>query len=137
MTSVLLVHRFVAYAVFAALLAILLCGVLLRIAGRDETPGWLRAVQHWTENLLVLQIVVGIVLLIAGRRVVGDLAFLHYLYGSVFPFIAVVGGRIASLRRDHHDYVGLAWGAFFALGLASRAMLTGLQSTGRSLFDLL
>ena len=73
----------------------------------------------------------------AGRREAGELAFLHYLYGSLFPFIAVVGGRIASLRRDRHEYVGLGWGAFFAIGLASRAMLTGLESTGRSLFDLL
>ena len=73
----------------------------------------------------------------AGRRVAGELAFLHYFYGSLFPFVAIVGGRIAALRRDRHDYVGLAWGAFFALGLTSRALLTGLQSTGRSLWDLL
>lgn len=132
----LLVHRLVAYGVFVALLAVLVAAVGLRVVGREESPGWLRAMQHWTENLLLLQIVVGVVLLVAGRRVVGELAFLHYLYGSLFPFIAVVGGRIAALRRDRHDYVGLAWGAFFAVGLASRAMLTGLQSTGRSLFDL-
>lgn len=137
MNVVLLGHRFVAYAIFAALVVVLLAALVLRIAGREESPDWLRATQHWTENLLVLQIVLGLVLLVVGRRVVGDLAFLHYLYGSLFPFVAVVGGRIAALRRDRHDYVGLGWGAFFALGLASRAMLTGLQSTGRALFDLL
>lgn len=137
MTAVLVVHRWVAYAIMLALVVVLVAGVALRVTGRDETPTWLRATQHWTENLLVLQVVVGVVLLVAGRRIVGELAFLHYLYGSLFPFVAVVGGRIAALRRDHHPYVGLAWGAFFALGLASRAMLTGLQSTGRSLFDLL
>ena len=137
MGVVLTAHRWLAYGVLALLLAILVAGVGLRVAGREESPTWLLAVQHWTENALILQIVLGGILFVSGRRVVGDLAFLHYFYGSLFPFIAIVGGRIAALRRDHHDYVGLAWGAFFALGLASRAMLTGLQSTGRSLWDLL
>ena len=137
MSVVTLVHRVAAYGVFAALFVVLVSAVVLRVARREETPPWLRGVQHWTENLLALQIVVGVVLLVAGRRVVGELAFLHYLYGSLFPFIAVVGGRIAALRRERYDYVGLAWGAFFAIGLASRAMITGLQSTGRALFDVL
>ena len=137
MAFVLIVHRWVAYLVMALLLVVLLAALALRVGGRAESPTWLRALQHWTENTLIVQIVLGGVLLLSGRRVVGDLAFLHYFYGSLFPFIAIVGGRIAALRREEHDYVGLAWGAFFALGLISRALLTGLQSTGRSLFDLI
>ena len=137
MGVVLAAHRWLAYGVMALLLAILVAGVALRVAGREESPTWLRVLQHWTENTLIVQVVLGGVLFVSGRRVAGDLAFLHYFYGSLFPFIAIVGGRIAALRRDRHDYVGLAWGAFFALGLTSRALLTGLQSTGRSLWDLL
>jgi hypothetical protein len=136
-TLVLVAHRWLAYAVMALLAAILVTGIVLRVTGREESPPALRAVQHWTENTLILQIVLGAVLFLSGRRVLGELAFLHYFYGSLFPFIAIVGGRIAALRRERHDYVGLAWGAFFALGLISRALLTGLQSTGRSLWDLL
>lgn len=137
MGTVLVVHRWVAYLVMGMLLAVLVTGVVLRLMGRDESPAGLRVLQHWTENTLILQIVLGGILFFGGRRVLGELAFLHYFYGSLFPFIAIVGGRIAALRRDRHDYVGLAWGAFFALGLSARAMLTGLQSTGRDLFDLL
>lgn len=137
MGPVLVAHRWLAYTVMALLLAIVVIGVVLRVTGREESPPGLRALQHWTENILVLQVVLGGVLLLAGRRVLGELAFLHYLYGSLFPFVAIIGGRIVALRRDRHDYVGLAWGAFFALGLTARAMLTGLQSTGRSLWDLL
>lgn len=137
MGLVLVAHRWLAYGVMTLLLVILVTGVALRVAGREESPAGLRALQHWTENTLILQIVLGGVLFLSGRRVFGDLAFLHYFYGSLFPFIAIVGGRIAALRRERHDYVGLAWGAFFALGLTARAMLTGLQSTGRSLWDLL
>lgn len=137
MGVVLLAHRWIAYGVMGLLLAILVTGIALRVRGREDTPVALRAAQHWTENTLVLQIVLGGVLFLSGRRISGELAFLHYFYGSLFPFIAIVGGRIAALRRERHDYVGLAWGAFFALGLTARAMLTGLQSTGRSLWDLL
>jgi hypothetical protein len=134
--TVLLVHRWIAYLVMSLLVVVLLTGVVLRIARREHTPDWLRTLQHWTENTLILQIVLGGVLFLGGRRVLGELAFLHYFYGSLFPFIAIVGGRIASLRRERHEYVGLAWGAFFALGLSARAMLTGLESTGRSFLDL-
>lgn len=137
MAFVLVVHRWIAYLVMVLLLVVLVAAVTLRVTGRAESPVWLRALQHWTENTLILQIVLGGVLFLSGRRVLGELAFLHYFYGSLFPFIAIVGGRIAALRREQHDYVGLGWGAFFALGLTARAMLTGLQSTGRSLFDLL
>lgn len=136
MGLVLVAHRWLAYGVMLLLLAILVSGVVLRLLGRETAPAGLRAAQHWTENTLLLQVVLGGVLFLGGRRVSGDLAFLHYMYGSLFPFIAIIGGRIAALRREVHDYVGLAWGAFFALGLTSRAMLTGLQSTGRSLWDL-
>jgi hypothetical protein len=120
----------------AALLALAVSGLVLRLVGRRETPGPYALLQHWTENLLLVQVVLGVVLLVAGRRVLGELAFLHYFYGSLFPFIAVVGGRIAALRRETRAYVGMAWGAFFATGLATRAMITGLESSGRSLFDL-
>lgn len=137
MVLVLVVHRWVAYLVMTMLLVVLLSALTLRVAGRPESPTWLRALQHWTENTLIVQIVLGGILFVSGRRVVGELAFLHYFYGSLFPFIAIVGGRIAALRREEYDYVGLAWGSFFALGLLARAMLTGLQSTGRNLFDLL
>jgi hypothetical protein len=136
MSAVLVTHRWLAYLVMLLLTAVMLAGVALRLIGRDESPTALRVLQHWTENTLLLQVAVGAVLFLAGRRVTGDGAFLHYLYGSLFPLVAIIGGRIAALRRERHDYVGLAWGAFFALGLTARAVLLGLASTGRSFGDL-
>ncbi|HKJ56596.1 MAG TPA: hypothetical protein VJ978_11470 [Nitriliruptoraceae bacterium] len=101
-------------------------GLALRLMGRDEAPAAYWGVQHWTENLLLVQTVIGVVFLLIGRRVAGDdLVFLHYFYGSLFPLIAIVGGRIAGMRREERDYVGLAWGAFFAFGLTLRAFMTG------------
>ncbi len=105
---------------------LMLWGLALRLLGRDEAPTAYWGVQHWTENLLLLQTVIGVVFLLIGRRVAGDdLVFLHYFYGSLFPLIAIVGGRIAGMRREDRDYVGLAWGAFFAFGLTLRAFMTG------------
>lgn len=114
-------------AILVSLFAVLMCwGLGLRIMGRDEAPSAYWGVQHWTENLLLLQTVVGVVFLLMGRRVAGDdLVFLHYFYGSLFPLIAMVGGRIAGMRREEKDYVGLAWGGFFAFGLSLRALMTG------------
>jgi hypothetical protein len=119
-------HRVLGTVIVLLFIVIVLSGLVLRILGRRETPAALWAVQHWTENLLVLQTVVGLVLLLMGRRVVGaELPWFHYLYGSLFPLIAVVAGRLAGLRREDREYVGLAWGGFVAFALVLRALQTG------------
>ncbi len=121
------VHRYLGTAIVVAFVVIGLFGLLLRLFRRDEAPKLFWGLQHYTENVLVVQVVIGVVMLVMGRRVVGGpLVWLHYLYGSLFPLIAVVGGRIAALRREERDYVGVAWGAFFAFGLTTRALMTGL-----------
>jgi hypothetical protein len=127
-------HLILAWAIVGAFALLMLWGLALRIAGRSEEPVAFRAVLHWTENILVVQIVVGIVLLLLGRRITGvSVPVLHYFYGSLFPLIAIVGGRIAKLRREEAGkpgYVGIAWGALFAFGLTLRALMVGLESVG-------
>jgi hypothetical protein len=127
------IHLYAGYAIPAVLLGMALWGLALRLLRREEEPAAFRALLHWTENLLIAQIVVGIALLVVGRRIVvpgQSLAWLHYLYGSLFPLIAIVGGRIAGLRRETQEYVGIAWGAFFAFGLTARALMLGLEHVG-------
>jgi hypothetical protein len=119
-------HRYLGTALVLLFLLIFVWGLVLLALRREDGPDALWAVQHWTENLLVLQVVTGLLMLVMGRRVVGEpLVWLHYLYGSLFPLVAIVGGRIAGLRRERREYLGLAWGAFFALGLTLRALQTG------------
>lgn len=125
MDIVMTVHRYVGMAIVAAFLVIGFWGLGLRLLRRAEAPVAFWGLQHYTENTLIVQTVLGIVLLIAGRRVYGNLAWLHYFYGSLFPLIAIVGGRIAGLRRDEREYVGLTWGAFIAFGLTMRALTSG------------
>ena len=119
-------HRVLGTVVVLAFVVIMGWSLVLWIRRRDELPDGLRAVQHWTENLLVIQAVTGVVLLLLGRRVVTamDDAWLHYLYGSLFPLVALVGGRLAALRRERRAYLGLAWGSLFAFGLTLRAVQT-------------
>jgi peptidoglycan/LPS O-acetylase OafA/YrhL len=127
-------HRWLGTIIVLLFVVIMLWALVLLILRRDETPDALRAVQHWTENLLLIQTAGGILLVLLGRRVVGPPdAWLHYFYGSLFPLIAMVGGRLAALRRERRGYVGLAWGAFFAFGLTLRAVQT---SCGVGLADL-
>ena len=115
------VHRVIGTIIVVLFLVLIVAGPVLRVTGRRETPVALWAVQHWTENLLIVQTLTGIVLLVLGRGV-GD--WWHYLYGSLFPLIAVIGGRLAAVRRETRAYVGLAWGSFFAFALTLRAIQT-------------
>jgi len=118
-------HRWLGTAIVTMFVATMLWTLALVALRRDETPLGMRALQHWTENLLIVQTVFGIALLVIGRRVVGPPdAWLHGLYGSLFPLVAVIGGRLAALRRERRAYVGFGWGAFFAFGLTLRAVQT-------------
>lgn len=121
-----LVHRVLGAVIIVLFAVIIVAGIVLRLTGRRDTPTFVWAVQHWTENLLIVQTILGLVMLLVGRRVVGgSLPWFHYLYGSLFPLIAVVAGRLMGLRRGEREYVGLAFGAFVALGLVLRAVQTG------------
>lgn len=121
--AVSVLHRYLGVVIVLLFLVIMTWGVGLRIMGRRETPTALLACQHWTENLLGVQIVLGLVMLVIGRRVTGTSSvWLHYFYGSLFPLVAVVAGRIAALRREEREYVGLIWGSFIALALVLRSM---------------
>lgn len=129
-----LFHRYLGSLVVVLFVVLMIAAAWLRLRRRDETPMGIWVVQHWTENLLVVQTVTGLILLLMGRRVVGaPLVWLHYLYGSLFPLVAIIAGRISALRRETREYVGLAWGAFFAFALTLRALQT---ACGAALGDL-
>jgi hypothetical protein len=118
-------HRWLGTVIVLLFVVTMVWSLVLWSMRRDETPTGMRAMQHWTENLLVIQTIGGIILLGLGRRVVGPAdAWLHMFYGSLFPLVAVVGGRLAALRREKRQNVDLAWGAFIAFALTLRAVQT-------------
>jgi len=117
-----LFHRLLAFAIVGALLLLTVWGTALRVAGRDTAPKGFWGLLHYTENVLAVEIVAGIILLLIGRRQ----PWLHYVYGSVFPIMVLVAARMASLRREVRDYAPIAFGAFFAFGLTARALMLGM-----------
>ena len=117
-----LLHRIVGFAIVGAFLVLAVWGAVLRVRGRDAASWRFWALLHYTENVVVAQAVVGLILLVLGRRQ----PVLHYFYGAVFPLVVVVVGRLASLRREERDYVPIAFAAFISFGLTLRALMTGL-----------
>ncbi len=122
-------HRYIGWSIVVAFALIAVYGLVGRVLRRPELgrPFW--GLVYYTESVLVVQVVIGVVLLFLGRRV-GTGFDLHYLYGSVFPLIAAIGGRIYNLRWEEaereHPYVPIAFGALIAFGLTTRALMTGL-----------
>jgi hypothetical protein len=99
--------------------------VLGKIRGAHGEPGrgyWgLVAV---VQVVLAIQIVLGLTLL--GIHGVHAQPVLHYLYGSLFPIIVLVGAHMFARGMDRDQWVPFAWGGFICWGLVLRALFTGL-----------
>lgn len=84
-----------------------------------------------------LQAVLGILLLLLGRRMVTPGALggvLHYVYGLLpillFVFAHIVAregsARLVGIDRPVRPWVPFAWASFICFGLTARALMTGL-----------
>jgi hypothetical protein len=130
------IHRYIGFAVVGVFALGWIWGLLAWITKRG--PGerywiWLTAAQV----VAGLQAVLGIVLLLTGRRMatpgtLGDV--LHYVYGLLpillFVFAHVVAragnAKIIGIDRPVRSWVPFAWVSFICFGLTSRALMTGL-----------
>lgn len=119
-------HLYVGWSIVVAFALLTVYGTAARLLRRGSLgrPFW--GVLYYSETVLVIQIVLGVALLVLGRRVGGGGFHLHYVYGSVFPLIVLVAGRLYALRREVYDYVPITIGAFVSFGLTVRALTTGL-----------
>ncbi|MDP8960131.1 MAG: hypothetical protein M3N32_00630 [Actinomycetota bacterium] len=116
------VHCYVGASIVVAFLIIAVYGGVGRLFRRRGLgkPFW--GLLYYGETVLVVQIGLGILLFLGGQRPTDTL---HYVYGSLFPLIALVVGRLYALRREDYDYVPIALAAFVAFGLTTRAFMTG------------
>jgi hypothetical protein len=132
------VHEVVGFAVVAIFTVGWVWGLGAWIAKRD--PGewfwrWLSVAQVTAG----LQAVLGIALLLMGRRIAGGSALqnsLHYVYGLLPLLLFVVAHVIARAGnasmlgfdpgRRIAPWVPFAWASFICFGLTLRALMTGL-----------
>ena len=103
--------------------------LILRFAASEETPVFWRAVSV-AQILLALQLIVGLVLLVMGRRPGGEaasgraLAF-HIAYGVVFPIITLVVGHKMARDGKYRPHAVFAVVGLVLFGLTARAWMVG------------
>lgn len=103
----------------------------LRFTRYEETPTFWRAVSV-AQILLVVQLVIGLVLLVMGRRPGGGGAFntgFHLLYGFGFPLLVLFFGHkwAREGRYDAHTVFAVVGLVIFALTV--RGFLVGIHGT--------
>lgn len=123
-------HRWIGISIVAAFGILWVYAAIARTFRREQVGRTFWGLLYYSESVLVIQIVVGVVLLFMGRRIpTAGFQWLHYIYGSVFPLLAVILGRLFSLRRGDaerpYEYVPIGYAAFVAFGLTARALMTG------------
>ena len=131
-------HRVVGFVVVGVFTVGWVWGLGAWIARRGPGDWYWRWVAV-AQVTVILQAVLGVILLLMGRRVVTGGALsnvLHYIYGLlplllfVFAHIVARAGNASIIgfdeRRKIAPWVPFAWAAFICFGLTSRALMTGL-----------
>jgi hypothetical protein len=116
-------HEFIGFLIVGGWAALMLWGLLAWITKREPNP-WFWRLLGVLQGILVLQLVLGLILWVTNPIP----AFLHPLYGAVFPAIVLVIAHVLArgmdLESDRWKVFGVA--AFFIFGLTLRALMTGL-----------
>ena len=118
----------VGFLLIGAWAVLALWALALRLTGRHTPLVW-RAVSV-AQILLALQLVVGLVLLVLGRRpgpaASGtDLAF-HLAYGIVFPLVVLVVGHRVAREGRYSPHTTFAVVGLVIFGLTARAWMVGV-----------
>ncbi|MBI4261204.1 MAG: hypothetical protein HY658_11625 [Actinobacteria bacterium] len=116
------VHAAIGFAIVGALGVLWLWGLGIWILRRRDAgrPFWW--IVAFVQVALIVQAVAGVVLLAMGRRQ----SWLHYVYGSLFPAVVLVGAHWAARLDRYRAWVFFSFAAFIAFGLTARALMTGL-----------
>jgi len=117
------IHKVVGFAIVGGWGVLFLWGSVAFIRKREPNPWFWRLIGA-LQAILIVQLVLGLVLW-ASHPVP---AFLHPLYGAVFPAIVLaVAHVLARGMDDEHDrWKVFAVASFFVFGLTLRALMTGL-----------
>ena len=80
------------------------------------------------HDRVLVRVAVGAIMFLMGLRPGGELPWLHYAYGGLFPAALLVGAH--RIARNYEGLPGLIFGIASVLicGLTVRALMTGLGS---------
>jgi hypothetical protein len=123
-SGICLVHASLGFAVVGGWALLFLWGLGAFIVKREPNQWFWRALGV-LQGILIVQLVVGVALLVAGHHLP---SFLHLGYGVLFPAIVlVIAHTVARGLEDEADaWKVFAVGSFFVFGLTLRALSTGL-----------
>jgi hypothetical protein len=117
------IHRYVGFVVVAIFTIGWLLGLVLWIS-RREAGDWFWRWLVAAQTVAIAQALIGLILLLVGRR---PTTALHYVYGFgplVVFAIAHVLGREEPFRT--RPWIPFAMASFISFGLSLRALTTGL-----------
>jgi len=123
-TTVCEIHAFVGFVIVGGWLILTLWGGISWWPLRREPSRWFWRLLGVLQAILVLQVIIGLTLW--ARHPLP--AFLHPLYGAVFPAIVLVVAHVLARGMDIESerWKVFAVAAFFVFGLTLRALMTGL-----------
>lgn len=120
------IHRYIGYVVPAAFLILTIWSIVSFLRSKEPSDrywGLLAAIQV----VLGVQVIVGSVLFLMGGRPPPQAnAWLHYVYGGLFPIGILVVAHVQSRKRPPLTLVLFGLAAFVNFGLTARALMTGL-----------
>lgn len=125
------------FLVIGSWATIMFWALALSFTRYEDTPTFWRAVSV-AQVLLFVQLVIGLVLLVLGRRpgppddpASGLSVLFHLAYGVVFPLIVLLfGHRYAREGRFGGPHRVFAVVALVIFGLTTRAWMVGIQGFG-------
>jgi hypothetical protein len=116
-------HKYVGFVIVGGWGLLLLWGVIAYFLKREPNV-WFWRLLGVLQGILILQVVLGLILWVSNPIP----AFLHPLYGAVFPGIVLVIAHVLARGLDDEKdrWKVFAVAAFFIFGLTLRALMTGL-----------
>ncbi|HVF54098.1 MAG TPA: hypothetical protein VNC78_10930 [Actinomycetota bacterium] len=119
-------HRYVGYIVPAGFLLLFLWAIVSIIRNRDPGGGFW-GVLAFLQVIIGIQVIVGATLFLGGLRPPPQSnAWLHYVYGGLFPAGLLVAAHVQARKREGIAVILFGIAAFLCFGLTSRALMTGL-----------
>ena len=121
------IHLYVGYVIPAAF-ALLALASLVSFLRNKEPGAWYWNLLGFAQVIIGLQVIVGAIMFLMGLRPGGELPWLHYAYGGLFPAALLVTAHRFAGRHQEAAWIFFGVASLLNAGLTMRALMTGLGS---------